>query len=251
MTATLREALREGKPLIGTLLTVDSTEVAESLALAGFDWIFIDLEHGSLSIQDAQRALQAISNRCHTLVRVADGTVENIKRVLDMGCSGIIVPMVNSPEYARRIVALSKYPPLGERSVGIGRAQGYGLRFTEYLEVGNEQTTVVVQIEHRDGVAEVDQIVATPGIDVIFVGPYDLSNSMGLVGQVNHPDVRAAIDKVRAACARTNLPTGIFCSTAEQARKEIKAGATLVAVGADISLMTNSAKSLLGALRES
>ena len=129
-----------------------------------------------------------------------------------MGCSGIIVPMVNTVAYAQRIAALSKYPPVGERSVGIGRAQGYGLRFTEYLEVANEQTTVVVQIEHRDAVANVDQIVAVPGIDAVFVGPYDLSNSMGLVGQVNHPDVRAAIDKVRAACARTNSPMGIFCS---------------------------------------
>ncbi len=247
--ATLRDALKDGTPLIGTLLTVDSTEVAEALALVGFDWIFIDLEHGSLSIHDAQRALQAIANRCFTLVRVPDGTPENIKRVLDMGCSGIIVPMVNSEAYARKIVALSKYPPVGERSVGIGRAQGYGLRFTEYLEVANEQTAVVVQIEHRDAVADVDQIVGVPGIDALFVGPYDLSNSMGLVGQVNHPDVRAAIDKVRAACERTNLSMGIFCSTADQARKEIKAGVKLVAVGADISLMTDSARSALEGLR--
>jgi len=251
MIGTLREALKKGKPLVGTLLTVDSTEVAEALALSGFDWIFVDLEHGSLSLHDAQRALQAIANRCHTLVRVPDGTTENIKRVLDMGCSGIIVPMVNTAAYAQRIAALSKYPPVGERSVGIGRAQGYGLHFTEYLEVANEQTTVVVQIEHRDAVADVDQIVAVPGIDAVFVGPYDLSNSMGLVGQVSHPDVRAAIDKVRAACAQTNLPTGIFCSTAEQAVREIKAGVTLLAVGADISLMTNSAKLLMDAVRAS
>jgi len=251
MIGTLREALKKGKPLVGTLLTVDSTEVAEALALSGFDWIFVDLEHGSLSLHDAQRALQAIANRCHTLVRVPDGTTENIKRVLDMGCSGIIVPMVNTAAYAQRIAALSKYPPVGERSVGIGRAQGYGLRFTEYLEVANEQTTVVVQIEHRDAVADVNQIVAVPGIDAVFVGPYDLSNSMGLVGQVSHPDVRAAIDKVRAACAQTNLPTGIFCSTAEQAVREIKAGVTLLAVGADISLMTNSAKLLMDAVRAS
>lgn len=247
--ATLREALKESKPLIGTLLTVDSTEVAEALALSGFDWIFIDLEHGSLSIHDAQRALQAIANRCYTLVRVPDGTQENIKRVLDMGCDGIIVPMVNTVAYAQKIAALSKYPTVGERSVGIGRAHGYGLRFTEYLEVANEQTTVVVQIEHRDAVANVEQIAAVPGIDALFVGPYDLSNSMGLVGQVNHPDVRAAIDRVRAACSRTNTPMGIFCATAERAIKEIKAGVTLVAVGADISLMTNSAKLLLESVR--
>ena len=204
MTTTFRDALQGGKPLIGTLLTVASTEVAEALALLGFDWIFIDLEHGSLSIKDAQTAIQAVANRCFTLVRVPDGTPENIKRVMDTGCSGIIVPMVSSEPYARRIVALAKYPPMGERSVGLGRAQGYGLRFAEYLASANEQTSVVVQIEHRDAIASVDQIAAVPGIDALFVGPYDLSNSMGLVGQVSHPDVVAAIDKVRAACGRTN-----------------------------------------------
>lgn len=249
MFATLRDALKDGKPLIGTLLTVSSPEVAEALALLGFDWIFIDLEHGSLSILEAQRAIQAVANRSLTLVRVPDGTPENIKRVLETGCSGIIVPMVSSEEYAHRIVALAKYPPMGTRSVGLGRAQGYGLRFAEYLATANAETSVVVQIEHCDAVANVDQILAVPGIDAIFVGPYDLSNSMGLVGQVNHPDVAASIDKVRAACARTNSPMGIYCSNADQARKEIDAGARLIAVGTDIMHMANSAKSLLKTLR--
>ena len=249
MIATLREAMQDGKPLIGTLLTVASPEVAEALALLGFDWIFIDLEHGSLSILDAQRAIQAVANRSFTLVRVPDGTPENIKRVLDTGCSGIIVPMVSSESYARRIVALAKYPPLGERSVGLGRAQGYGLRFAEYLPVANAQTAVVIQIEHRDAVTNVDQILTVPGIDAVFVGPYDLSSSMGLVGQVNHADVAAAIDKVRAACARTSSTMGIYCSNADQARNEIKAGVKLVAVGTDIMHMASSAKSVLETLR--
>ena len=249
MIATLRDVLQDGKPLIGTLLTVASTEIAEALALLGFDWIFIDLEHGSLSIHDAQRAIQAVAGRSFTLVRVPDGTPENIKRVLDTGCSGIIVPMVSSESYARRIVALAKYPPLGERSVGLGRAQGYGLRFTEYLPVANAQTAVVVQIEHRNAIPNVDQILAVPGIDAVFVGPYDLSNSMGLVGQVNHADVAAAIDKVRAACARTNSPMGIYCSNADQARNEIRAGVRMVAVGTDIMHMANSARSALEAIR--
>ncbi|MGA9567122.1 MAG: aldolase/citrate lyase family protein [Candidatus Korobacteraceae bacterium] len=249
MTTTFRDALQGSKPLIGTLLTVASAEVAEALALLGFDWIFIDLEHGSLSIKDAQTAIQAVANRSFTLVRVPDGTPENIKRVMDTGCSGIIVPMVSSEPYARKIVALAKYPPMGERSVGLGRAQGYGLRFAEYLASANEQTAVVVQIEHRDAIASVDQIAAVPGIDVLFVGPYDLSNSMGLVGQVSHPDVVAAIDKVRAACGKTNLAMGIYCSNAEQARNEIKAGVRMVAVGTDIMHMANSARSTLEAVR--
>jgi 2-keto-3-deoxy-L-rhamnonate aldolase RhmA len=249
MTTTFRDALRSDKPIIGTLLTVASSEVAEALALMGFDWIFIDLEHGSLSIKDAQTAIQAVANRSHTLVRVPDGTLENIKRVLDTGCSGIIVPMVSSETYARKIVGLSKYPPLGERSVGLGRAQGYGLRFAEYLSSANDQTAVVIQIEHRDAIASVDQIVSVPGIDAVFVGPYDLSNSMGLVGQVSHPDVVAAIDRVRAACAKTDLAIGIYCSNADQARNEIKAGVKMVAVGTDIMHMANSARSTLETLR--
>jgi 2-keto-3-deoxy-L-rhamnonate aldolase RhmA len=250
MTTTFRDALHGGKPLIGTLLTVASPEVAEALALLGFDWIFIDLEHGSLSIKDAQTATQAVANRSHTLVRVPDGTLENIKRVLDTGCSGIIVPMVSSEAYARKIVGLSKYPPLGARSVGLGRAQGYGLRFAEYISSANDQTAVVIQIEHRDAIASVDQIVSVPGIDAVFVGPYDLSNSMGLVGQVSHPDVVAAIDGVRAACAKTNLAIGIYCNNADQARNEIKAGVRMVAVGTDIMHMANSARSTLEALRD-
>jgi len=249
MITTFRDALQGGEPMIGTLLTVASPEVAEALALLGFDWIFIDLEHGSLSIKDAQTAIQAVANRSFTLVRVPDGTPENIKRVMDTGCSGIIVPMVSSESYARKIVALAKYHPLGERSVGLGRAQGYGLRFAEYLASANAQTVVVVQIEHRDAIAGVDQIAAVPGIDALFVGPYDLSNSMGLVGQVGHPDVVVAIDKVRAACARTKSTMGIFCSNADQARNEIKAGARLVAVGTDIMHIANSARSTLKALR--
>jgi 2-keto-3-deoxy-L-rhamnonate aldolase RhmA len=249
MTTTFRDALQGGKPVIGTLLTVASTEVAEALALLGFDWVFIDLEHGSLSVNDAQRAIQAVANRSFTLVRVPDGTPENIRRVLDTGCSGIIVPQVSSESYARRIVALAQYPPQGERSVGLGRAQGYGLRFAEYLASANAQTAVVVQIEHHDAIANVDQIAAVPGIDALFVGPYDLSNSMGLVGQVGHAEVVAAIDKIRAACARKNSTLGIYCSNADQARNEIKAGARMVAVGTDIMHMANSARSALEALR--
>jgi 2-keto-3-deoxy-L-rhamnonate aldolase RhmA len=251
MPATLIDALRQYKPLIGTLLTTASPEVAEVLALAGFDWLFIDLEHGSLSIQDAQRAIQAIAGRCFTLVRVSDSTAENIKRALDTGCDGIIAPHVNTADEARRIVALAKYPPEGERSAGLGRAQGYGLNFASYIASANAQTVVVDQIEHKDGVANVDEILLVPGIDALFIGPYDLSGSMGILGQVSDARVLAAIDKVRSACATSNMPLGIFCATAEQASSAIKTGARLVAVGTDLAHMANSARTTLEAIRRS
>ncbi len=250
MTLSLREKLQDGKPLLGTVLTIPAPEMAEALALVGFDWVFIDLEHGSLSIRDAQTAVQAVANRAFTLVRVPDGTAENIKRVLDTGCSGIIVPFVNSASYARKIVSLSKYPPMGERSIGVGRAHGFGLNFAEYLESANAQTSVIIQIEHREAVSNVDQILAVPGIDAIFIGPYDLSGSLNLTGQIFHPDVAAAISTVRAACASTNTIYGIYCNNAEMAQNEIRLGAKMVVVGTDILHVANSAQALLATLRQ-
>ena len=249
MPPSLKDALRQQKPLIGTLLTTASPEVAEVLALAGFDWLFIDLEHGSLSILDAQRAIQAVAGRSFTVVRVSDATPENIKRVLDTGCDGIIAPHVNNTDEARRIVALAKYPPDGERSAGLGRAQGYGLNFADYIASANAQTVIILQIEHQDGVANIDEILHVQGIDALFIGPYDLSGSMGILGQVFEARVVAAIDKVRTACAASNMPVGIFCATAEQASAAIKTGTRIVAVGTDLLHMANSARATLDAVR--
>ncbi|HEY6845789.1 MAG TPA: aldolase/citrate lyase family protein [Terracidiphilus sp.] len=249
MNRSLNELLHAHQPIIGTLLTLASPELAEALALLGFDWVFIDLEHGSLSVQDAQRAIQAIARRSYTLVRVPDGTPENIKRVLDTGCDGIIVPLVSTESYARRIVSLAKYPPAGERSVGYGRAQGFGLGIEEYLRSANAQTTVVVQIEHKDAIANTDQILSVPGIDAVFIGPYDLSGSMGLLGDISHPQVMDAIDRVRTACAAAHSPYGIYCANVHQAKKEIERGAKLVAVGTDILHLACSARSALETLR--
>lgn len=250
MAASLKDALRQSKPLIGTLLTTASPEVAEVLALAGFDWLFIDLEHGSLSIQDAQRAIQAVAGRSYTVVRVPDTTGENVKRVLDIGCDGIIAPHVNTASHALRIVALAKYPPLGERSVGLGRAQGYGLTFADYIATANARTVVIVQIEHQDAVANADEILRVQGIDAIFVGPYDLSGSMGILGQVSDARVLEAIEKVRESCAAANTPFGIYCAGAEQASAAITTGARLVAVGTDLTHLANSARNVLEAVRQ-
>lgn len=250
MARSLREALQQPKPLLGTLVTTASPEIAEVLALAGFDWLFIDLEHGSLSIQDAQRAIQAVAGRCFTVVRVPEATAENIKRVLDTGCDGIIAPHVNSAAEARHVVALAKYPPVGERSVGLGRAQGYGMGFSEYIASANERIAVIVQAEHIDAVANVDEIVRVEGVDAVFVGPYDLSGSMSVLGQVSDAHVVAAIENVRSACAAGKMPFGIFYGAAEPAAAVIKAGAKIVAVGTDLTHMANSARGVLELLRQ-
>lgn len=249
MAATLKDRLHQPQPLIGTLVTTAAPEVAELLALAGFDWLFIDLEHGSLSILDAQRAVQAVAGRCFTVVRVPDPTPENIKRVLDTGCDGIIAPHVNSAEEARAIVRLAKYPPDGERSVGLARAHGYGLNFAEYIASANDRGAIILQIEHKDAVANVEEILAVKGIDALFIGPYDLSGSMGLLGQLSHPQVVAAIDTARLACAAAKTPFAIFSPTAEHAQSYINSGAKVIAIGTDLMHMANSARGVLEAVR--
>ena len=250
MAVFLKDALREPKALIGTLVTTASPEIAEVLALSGFDWLFLDLEHGTLSIPDAQRAIQAVAGRCFTVVRVPDATAENIKRVLDTGCDGMIAPHVNSAEEARRIVALAKYPPVGERSVGHGRAQGYGLSFADYVATANDRIAVMVQAEHIDAVANIQDIIRVQGIDAVFVGPYDLSGSMDLLGQVSDAKVVAAIETVRASCAESKMPWGIFYGAPEPAAAAIQSGAGMVAVGTDLMHMTNSARGVLEVLRQ-
>ncbi len=248
MSESFKAALQV-RPLIGSMLTVASTEMAEALVLSGLDWIFLDAEHGSLAIHDAQTCIQAIAGRAFTLLRIPDATPEYFKRALDTGCSGIIVPLVNSADAARAVVSQSKYPPLGTRSVGPGRAQGYGLRFSEYFQTANDKTAVVIQIEHKDAVANLEEILAVPGIDAVFIGPYDLSASMGLLGQLNHPDVLATIESIRAACRRVHMPFAILCGNAEQARRELQAGASFLAVGTDLLHMAASVHATLQAIR--
>ena len=135
MNQSFISSLSNSKALIGTLVTLDSSEVVEILALAGFDWLFLDMEHGNLSIASVQSLCQAIAGRCHTLVRVPENAPIWIKKVLDIGCDGIIVPHVNTAEEAMQVIQAAKYPPKGQRSVGAARAQGYGHYFSDCLSV--------------------------------------------------------------------------------------------------------------------
>jgi 2-keto-3-deoxy-L-rhamnonate aldolase RhmA len=245
----LRARLRERAPLIGTLVTLDSPEAVEVLAESGFDWLFIDMEHSPvLDTAAVQRLVQAVAGRVHTLVRVPDKSPTSITRVLDVGCDGIIVPHVDDPDDAMRAVRAARYPPLGERSVGISRAHGYGLGFQEYMARANQDLVVVAQIEHIDAVDRIDRIVEVDGIAAAFVGPFDLSGSLGVLGQPDHESVRGAIDRVRAACERAGMPFGIFAATAEGARAERERRSTLIAAGSDLSLLAGAAGQVLATI---
>lgn len=240
----LRGKLLKGERLLGTIVSVASATVCELLADAGFDWLFIDAEHGPLdgaAIQDLIRAAGPMP--CLVRVPVLDEVA--IKRALDAGAEGIIVPQVNSAEAARQAVAYAKYPPMGQRGVGIARAQGYGFELDAYLARANQEIAVVVQAEHVEAVANIEAIATTPGIDAVFIGPYDLSASLGKMGEVTDIEVVQAITRITRACQAADTRLGVFGASAEAVSPYMAQGFTLIAAATDTLLLGRGARELL------
>lgn len=245
MPANFRQRFLSGERLLGTLLSIPSGAVAEILADTGFDWLFLDAEHGPLEVTELQTILQAVSRRIACLVRVPSQNEIPIKRALDLGAAGIIVPQVNTAAEAERIVELSRYAPLGARGVGIARAGGYGLNFQPYVASANDTTTVIVQAEHIRAVENIEEIVKIPGVDGVLVGPYDLSASMGLMGQIDHPDVVGAIERVTKVCQAANMKLGIFGVTCDSIIPYRDRGFTLLVAGVDTIMLGLEAARML------
>lgn len=246
MNFQLRKKLDQGEKLIGTLLSLPSPEIAEIMSMVGFDWLFIDLEHGSHGFMELQRMIQAMKPNCGALVRVPEISEANIKKVLDIGAGGIIVPKVNTAEEAKQIVLFAKYPTQGVRGVGAARTHGYGLSFKEYVEKANAETLVVIQIEHFEGVNNINEIVEVEGVDVIFIWPYDLSASFGVAGQVEHPLVKVAIEKVETACAKAGIPMGYFGTNPEAVKPYLQnENYQLITCGTDSGFLIEKGKSVL------
>lgn len=249
MPDSFRSQLKQGKLLISTLVSFSSPEAAEILSDVGFDWLFIDAEHTTLSSSDIQAIVGRISHKVPSLVRLPAPEETPLKKALDLGAAGIIAPMVNSAEQAQQIVNWSRYSPEGNRGVGLGRAQGYGFTFDDYLAKANEEITVVVQAEHIDAVNSIEQIVQVPGVDAVLIGPYDLSASLKRIGEIDHPEVTGAIDHVTEVCKQHNMPLGIFGVTLDSVKPYIEKGFTLITVGVDTVLLGHSARKLLGQVK--
>ena len=245
----LRTRLDSGETLYGTVVTFTTPQAPDALARAGCDWLWLDMEHGPLDLAIVQSLLQGAGEGCPCLVRVPSNDPVWLQRVLDLGPAGVIVPHVNSAAEARAAVAACRYPPRGNRSVGIGRAQGYGTELHEYLESAHDRVLVVPQVEHLDAVADIDAILATEGVEGVVVGPFDLSASLGHPGALDHPDVTRAIERVLHACDRAGKFAGIFAGSVPFARTWQAKGARLVALSADVSLLSEAAQRALSALR--
>ena len=245
----LRQRVCAGEVLVGTIVSLNSPQVAEIMADAGFDWLFVDAEHGAYGPLAVEALIQAASDATPCVVRIPVHEESWIEKMLDVGAAGIIAPQVNTVEQARQVVHYAKYPPAGERGVGIARAQRYGMRFEDYLERANEALLTVIQIEHVDAVARVHELAAVEGVDVLFIGPYDLSMSMGIPGQVDAPDMQRCIAEVLAACRESGKVPGIFGIAPEKVRQYIGMGFTFVGVGVDAMFLSGAASEAVRALK--
>ncbi len=243
----LKQRLARGETTFGAWLSVSNPNIAEIMAGTGYDWVLIDAEHGPFGLEGLQVALMAFKGSSSVpIVRVAWNDPVRIKQVLDIGADGILVPMVGSAAEARAAVAACKYPPEGSRGFGPKRAADYGRDTDGYTAQANASLITILQIEHVDAVAGIDEILAVPGIDVICIGPTDLSGSAGVLRQFGHPSVQRALETIVARSRARGLPVcmGVVFEPAEMARWQAK-GATFVLTGEDTSLLRIAATQAL------
>ena len=250
MNFQLRKRLQQGELVLGTILSLNSPEVAEILSGLGFDWLFIDAEHSTLDPHELKAIFQAVGDSTPCVVRLPALDEIAIKKTLDAGAAGLIVPQVNNAGQVEQLVKWGRYHPAGSRGLGFGRAQGYGLKVSEYLQVADEGILLSVQAESAEAVKNIESIVHVDGLDAVLIGPYDLSASLGLPGQINHPEVQAAIQHVAGACKNAGMPVGIFGLSAEAVRPYIAQGFRFIVSGVDTILLGNAARHLLQQLRD-
>jgi 2-keto-3-deoxy-L-rhamnonate aldolase RhmA len=245
----IKKKMISGEPTFGTWMSMAHPSIAEILAMAGYDWVVIDTEHSCIDVSEALRLIIAVEQRGSIpLVRLAGIDPIQAKAVLDAGAAGVLVPMVNRKADAELAVQMTKYPLLGSRGACLARAQGYGENFDAYVQNANADTLLIVQIEHKDAVANIEEILSVTGIDGTFIGPYDLSLSLGIPGQLNYPEVLAAKRKVLDATIAHGLIAGVHLvhpSTAgDDCREAIAEGYRFMALGTDILFLGDSARAL-------
>lgn len=230
---------------IGSWISFGFTQTCEIMAKAGFDWLVIDMEHTAIDFDQCLNLIQIIENNgVSPLVRVGENDPLLIKRAIDAGAHGIIVPMVNTVEDARRAIDSLYYPPIGNRGVGLGRAQNYGVGFEEYKKWAKTETIFIPQIEHIDGVNNLENILSLEKVDGFIIGPYDLSGSLNVPGEWEHPSVIEALEKVNKILIENNKPGGyhVVHSNHEELKQRIDDGYQFIAYGDDMVFFSETIK---------
>jgi 2-dehydro-3-deoxyglucarate aldolase len=228
------------KITIGSWITLAHPSIAEIMASSGFDWIAVDLEHSVITIREAEELIRVINlSNVTSLVRLTSNDPDQIKRVMDAGSCGVIVPMVKSKDDVKRAVDAVKYPPFGTRSVGLARAQKYGQSFDEYLEWQKNESIVIVQIEHIDAVNNLEEIFSVGGIDGYIIGPYDLSASLGVPGKFEDPTFLSAMERIKKVANDMKIMGGIHIiePEPEQLQQRINEGYQFIAYSLDIRMI--------------
>jgi 2-dehydro-3-deoxyglucarate aldolase len=250
MKNKLRRALLECQVTLGSWIQIGHPACAEVLARAGFDWVCVDLEHGAIDLERTADIFRGLGGfDCVPVARLPLNDPIWIHRTLDAGARGLIIPMVKTAAEAEAAVREAKYPPRGARGFGYSRANSYGADFDAYIASANEETAMVMQIEHKEAIANLDAILRVEGVDGVFIGPLDLSGSMGITGQLDHPQMVAALDKYRAACRAHKKSAGLHIIRPNEANahRALEEGYTMLALGLDNVFMDQSARASLRA----
>jgi 4-hydroxy-2-oxoheptanedioate aldolase len=249
---SVRQSLKNGQHQVGTWLSLSSPTAARFMARSGFHWLTVDMEHSDCNWTTAASIFAHVAEAgCTPLIRVPSISHENTKRALDLGAHGIVFPMCNSVEQAELAVASCKYPPHGTRSVGGSmHALNFDTNAADYYQRANDEILVVVQAEHIDAVERIEQILAVPGVDAVFIGPNDLLASMGKTPRMDSddPDFVAALDRIRQAALANAVAPGLHVADAATALKRIEQGWKFIAVSSELGMMNHAAAGIVSSI---
>lgn len=251
MKNLMLEKMQRGEKTIGTFLSMGCSIAAECVAYAGLDYFIIDTEHGPMDVESSIELLKSAELHGTTaLVRTKDFNRSSILKMLDIGAQGIVIPNIRSVQEVRDIVSYGKYYPNGQRGIALARASGYGYAesvssFSDYLREANETTMLLPQCETRECLEHIEEITAISGVDGIFVGPFDLSMSIGKLGQFDDPEFLSAITRILNACKQNSKYCFIFSTAKESTHKYFAQGFDSVSVSIDTNVFTAAYKQLL------
>jgi 2-keto-3-deoxy-L-rhamnonate aldolase RhmA len=249
----VRQALLDRKITIGSWIQINHPVVAEILGNCDYDWIAADCEHTDIDVEGFTRIARGLYGRGpEPFVRVRENDTLAIRQVLDAGARGIIVPLIESAQEAKRVVVAAKFPPQGIRGFSFCRGNNYGVDFDKYVSQANQDIAVVVMIESKEAIDNIDEILSVDGIDGVFIGPYDLSGSYGIPGKTNDALVQNGCHKILEACRKAKKSAGIHVvlPSPENIMQAIKDGFTFIAVGADIVYLNQASRNTLNIVKK-
>ena len=242
LISDLKERLRSREIIFGSWVSFSHPSIAEIFAAHKFDFLAIDMEHGTINLEQSQRIIAASQSfNVPCLPRPVSHSNDYIKPLLDSGADGIIAPMVNTEEEVKELIQYLKYPPIGSRSFGVNRAQNYGSNFDEYVKSWNDSSVLVVQIESESAVEGIEEIISFSEVDAVMIGPYDLSGSLGVPGQKFHPLVKEAEKNVINACKNRGISCGTQLSefNVDSVKEALSMGYTFIIAASDLFVLNS------------